>query len=233
MTSIQRRSIRQSHHSEHIIASFPKVFLSRLSMLSASIFLSSPLEYILTNQTTPDPTRSRSSRPQVESWLPNTSRSKLLRSSVVTVAANCQVSLLWDQDNTLKFPRPTRPCKELTAVLDVPTVSRRELSEPSWLRNKRLSRECWRTSKRRRRRLLRTKLPCCTLSLIANTHICILGCSRRGTSTVGVEAGSMKDYQQLSKSRQNHHTIRMCSNASLSRCKDLDLWSFRCFWRFR
>lgn len=110
-------------------------------------------------QTTPDPTRSRSSRPQVESWLPSTSRSRPPRLSAETVALLWLVSLLWDQDSTLRCPRPTRPSREPTVVPDVPTVSRRELWELSWLRSRRSSRECWRISRRRRRRLPSKLLP--------------------------------------------------------------------------
>lgn len=114
-------------------------------------------------QTTLVPTRSRLLRPQVVSCVLNTSRSWLPDQSVVTVVLLCQVSLLWDQDNTLLSPRPTRPSLESTVVPDVPTVSRKESSELSWSKNKRLLRRSLRNKpkppRRLRRRTPRRSLP--------------------------------------------------------------------------
>lgn len=124
------------------------VFQTIQTILTVNFFL----------QTTPVPTRSRLLRPQVVFCVPNTSRSWFPDQSVVTVVFLCKVSLLWDQENTLLSPRPTRPSPEPTVVPDVPTVSRKELSELSWLKNKRSSRRLSRNKPKLLRRLKRRRV---------------------------------------------------------------------------
>jgi hypothetical protein len=87
----------------------------------------------------------------VENFDTCTSRRVELDQSVVSVELPCLVFLLCDPESMPTFRDPRRPFSEHTEAAFVETVSRNELCEHFWSRNRKSSSECLRTLLRNRR----------------------------------------------------------------------------------